>query len=305
MEKNPLVSIIMNCHNSSYYLRCAIDSVYAQTYSNWEIIFYDNASSDTSSEIAQSYDQKIKYFYIDKKIKLGNARNNALSKAKGLYVAFLDCDDEFLPNKIHDQILVMHNNKADMSYGSAFHVNEKSNLIKKKRVSNKKGRLFKNLLMNYNINMQTVMIKKSMIYEYDLNFNQSLSFSPDYDLFMEIALIGKTVSIKKILSKYRLHNNSLTQKSQHLICKEGLFTLERIEKKYSYINKKYSFYLKYAKSVFRMQEAISCLQNNSSEKAKKVLTKKFPIYPKSLILLFLIYLGLSPRLILIIIRRAK
>ena len=305
MEKSPLVSIIMNCHNSSYYLRRAIDSVYEQTYLNWEIIFYDNASSDTSSQIAQSYDKKVKYFNIDKKIKLGNARNNALLKAKGLYFAFLDCDDEFLPNKIHDQILVMQNDKADISYGSVFYINEKSNLVKKKRVSNKKGKLFKNLLMNYNINMQTVMIKKSMIYEYDLNFNESLAFSPDYDLFMEIALIGKTVSIKKYLSKYRLHNHSLTQKSQHLICKEGLYTLGRLEKKYGSINKKYSFYLKYAKSVFRMQEAISCLQNNSSEQAKNVLTKRFPIYPKSLILLFLIYLGLSPRLILIIIRKAK
>ena len=63
---NPLVSIIMNCYNSDKYLREAIDSVYAQTFQNWEIIFWDNASTDKSPNIAQSYDEKIKYFRSEK-----------------------------------------------------------------------------------------------------------------------------------------------------------------------------------------------------------------------------------------------
>ena len=59
--KSPLVSVIMNCYNGETYLREAIDSIYAQTYQNWEIIFLDNASTDDSANIAKSYDKKIKY----------------------------------------------------------------------------------------------------------------------------------------------------------------------------------------------------------------------------------------------------
>ena len=56
----PLVSVIMNCYNSDRYLKEAIDSVYMQSYPNWEIIFWDNASTDRSSEIAKSYNDKLK-----------------------------------------------------------------------------------------------------------------------------------------------------------------------------------------------------------------------------------------------------
>ena len=61
-EEKPLVSIIMNCYNGDHFLREAIESVYRQTYLNWEIIFWDNASIDNSANIAKSYDDRIKYY---------------------------------------------------------------------------------------------------------------------------------------------------------------------------------------------------------------------------------------------------
>ena len=85
----PLVSVIMNCYNGSSYLGKAIDSVYAQTFSNWEIIFWDNASTDESGTIARSYDERLKYFRTEKNSPLGEARNSALSKVSGKYIGFL------------------------------------------------------------------------------------------------------------------------------------------------------------------------------------------------------------------------
>ena len=67
----PLVSIAMNCYNSDEYLQEAIDSVYAQSYSNWEIIFWDNASTDGSVNIVKSYDGRIKYYLVPKITPLG------------------------------------------------------------------------------------------------------------------------------------------------------------------------------------------------------------------------------------------
>ena len=110
-KKQPLVSVIMNCLNCSKYLSTAIDSVYGQTYNNWEIILLDNNSDDNSLAIVKKYDDKIKYFRTSKIEKLGKARNIALEKSKGEYLAFLDCDDLWLPEKIEKQISLFENNK--------------------------------------------------------------------------------------------------------------------------------------------------------------------------------------------------
>ena len=83
MNKDPLVSIIINCYNGEKYLREAIDSIYSQTYTNWEIIFWDNASTDSSSMIAKSYDTKIKYFRSQKNHSLGYSRSQAVKKING------------------------------------------------------------------------------------------------------------------------------------------------------------------------------------------------------------------------------
>jgi glycosyltransferase involved in cell wall biosynthesis len=299
----PLVSVIMNCHNGDQFLNQAINSIYCQTYTNWEIIFFDNASTDNSKKITYEYDKKIKYHYVDKKVPLGEARNEALLKASGSYVAFLDCDDKFSPNKLWLQVKSMQKHNADMCYGSVIFINERSEKTGKRKVRNQKGNIFRKLLLKYDINMQTVLIKKSILSNFDLHFDSSLAFSPDYDLFMEIALIGKTISLKKYLSSYRLHDQSLTLKSQHLVCSEGLYTLNRLKSKYGGLIKKNKFAFRYGKSTFKIQESITFLHKNDSSLARKVLTEDFIVNPKALILLLLLYLRVSPRNILRLIGR--
>ena len=89
-----LVSIIMNCHNGSNYLHESISSVINQTYKNWEIIFWDNQSTDDSIKIAEKFnDDRIKIYNSKKFEKLGKARNNAIAKCKGEFIGFLDTDD--------------------------------------------------------------------------------------------------------------------------------------------------------------------------------------------------------------------
>ena len=108
MELNinkPLVSIIMNCYNSSLYLKEALDSVLNQTYNNWEIIFWDNQSSDKSAIIFKEYvDSRFKYFYAPTHTNLGEARKLAVQNSKGSWIAFLDCDDYWLLTKLAQHI---------------------------------------------------------------------------------------------------------------------------------------------------------------------------------------------------------
>ena len=100
-SKEPLVSVIMNCYNGEKYLKEAIDSVCAQTYENWEIIFWDNQSADQSAKIFQSYnDPRLKYHYAPIHTFLYEARNNAIEKARGEFIAFLDVDDWWYSEKL-------------------------------------------------------------------------------------------------------------------------------------------------------------------------------------------------------------
>ena len=89
-----LISIIVNCYNGEKYLKDTIQSVLNQKYQNWEMIFWDNQSNDNSKKIINKYnDNRIKYFYSNKKLPLYAARNEAIKKSSGELIAFLDTDD--------------------------------------------------------------------------------------------------------------------------------------------------------------------------------------------------------------------
>ncbi len=165
MTYNPLVSIIMNCYNSDRFLREAIDSVYAQTYKNWEIVFWDNASDDKSGEIAQSYDEKIKYFRAETTAPLGEARNLALQKAEGKYIAFLDCDDLYETDKLQKQVELMESSDFAMCYGGVITIHEDGRVKKQSKARSKSGFLLGNMLKKYEINMQSVLLRKSALDE--------------------------------------------------------------------------------------------------------------------------------------------
>ena len=100
-----LVSVIINCRNSEKYLSQCIDSVLIQTYTNYELIIVDNKSKDKTKTIIKSYnDSRIKYYYLKTKLNLGGARNFALKKSKGKYIAFIDSDDIWLDDKLEKTV---------------------------------------------------------------------------------------------------------------------------------------------------------------------------------------------------------
>ena len=100
-EIEPIVSIIMNCYNGETYLDESISSILSQTYKNWELIFWDNKSQDKSAEIFKKYnDKRLKYFYAKEHTTLYKARNLAIEKSSGEFIAFLDTDDLWSSNKL-------------------------------------------------------------------------------------------------------------------------------------------------------------------------------------------------------------
>lgn len=117
---NVAVSIIMPCHNGAAYVSAAIESVLKQTYSNWELLIVNDGSQDNSRTILESYkdkDARIHVFHNEAATGEGAARNLAIRHAQGRYIAFLDCDDIWHPDKLAIQIKTMEDNFLPLTYG--------------------------------------------------------------------------------------------------------------------------------------------------------------------------------------------
>jgi len=219
----------MNCYNGEKYLREAIDSIYAQSYENWEIIFWDNCSTDSSAEIAKSYDERIKYYYGKKNIPLGAARNKAIKQAYGNYITFLDCDDSYIKNTLHQLVSKIENSGYAFCYGGVNQIDENGNIIKKVIPKNKDGFSLPSLLEHFNINVPSCIIDKAFLNEHKLNFDEIFIASEEYNLFMKVAAISKGMGvINAAISNYRVYNNSLTNKSIQYWAKERNETLKQL-----------------------------------------------------------------------------
>ena len=208
--ERPKVSIIMNCLNCSKYLKEAIDSVYSQTYDDWEIIFWDNASTDNSAEIVKNYDDKLRYFCSDVTVPLGHARNFAIEKARGEYIAFLDCDDAWLPNKMELEMAVFEAySDVMLVYSNCYIVNSDGNVIKTVFDSpNPRGYIFNELLSNYNfIPLLTAVVNKKVLIESGL-FKKEYNTSADYDLFLKVTSKYLADYVDVPLAKYRVHDTN-------------------------------------------------------------------------------------------------
>lgn len=292
----------MNCYNGERYLREAIMSVYNQNYKNFEIIFWDNNSSDRSKLIAKDFDQRVKYFCNPITTSLGEARNFALRKAKGKYICFLDTDDYFEENKFIIQTRLMSQSNLVMSYSSSRFFSENKTIWTRK-TKNKTGNIFNNLLRDYEINMNTVMLDRKLILDKNYIFNPILQYSPDYNLFMKIALKNDIGVLKDVLGNSRLHEKSLTRKVLYLIPKEHRFTLDEINNINPSIYQKYKKNYKYCKKKIKYYEAIAHISDNQFRKSREILKKIIFADIKFFLLYILTLLPIKSHSILKILKR--
>ena len=122
-----LVSIIMPTYNCARFIRESIDSVLAQTYTNWELIIVDDSSTDNTAEMVANFnDPRIHYLRNEQNEGAALTRNKALRAAKGRYIAFLDSDDLWHPDKLERQIAFMEQNGYAFTYHEYTEIDESS-----------------------------------------------------------------------------------------------------------------------------------------------------------------------------------
>ena len=217
MVKNPEISIVMNCHNGEKFLVEAIKSVLNQSYKKWELIFWNNSSKDDSEKIFKSFkDKRLRYFFTPKKVSLYVSRNAAVKKARGNFIAFLDVDDIWLPNKLKLQLKKFKDTKVGLVYGKFIKFN-KNSLFRKKQFITKKdlpeGYITKKLLKNYPVGLLTIMIRKKFIKNKKDVFKVKYNYLGDFDFVLRFSLKHKFAAVQECVGIYRQHDNQMQKKN--------------------------------------------------------------------------------------------
>ena len=212
-----LVSIVMPAYNCSAYIGETIDSVLKQSYPYWELIVVDDCSSDNTKEIVSEYverDSRIRYFLLDKRSGVVAARTKATDEARGKYIAFLDSDDLWHPEKLKKQISFMQDNGYAFTCTSYEKVNEKGESL---------GKIIHSVPMaDYNRVLLDCPIGNSTVI-YDTEKlgkcrGPNIKRRNDYALWLRILHREPYVyGLSDVLMKYRVRAGSISSKKIPLI----------------------------------------------------------------------------------------
>lgn len=209
MTEKPLVSIIINCYNGERYLRETIDSVMAQTYDNWELIFWDNQSTDSTREIVESYhESRIHYLYAPKHTPLGEARNLAMKTVTGNYLTFLDADDVWIKDFLRRGLDVLCNNPVIKAYYSNYYCKYPN--YSKIWINNKQTgvRTINDLVRSYDVAMSGCIVSMSIIRDNNILFKNDFQLIEDFDYYVNIALHTDYFYDNTPLLYYRIHEST-------------------------------------------------------------------------------------------------
>ena len=215
------ISIIVNCHNGEKYLKKSIQSILNQSYKNWEIIFFDNVSTDTSENIIKSYnDKRIKYYKSKKYLNLYKARNEAIKKTTGNYIAFLDVDDWWDKNKLTEQFNFLKKNKKYKFVCTNFYLysQNKKELTKKYKLKLPSGEITQDLLNEYFIAISSVLLDREI---FKLrSFKNKYNIIGDFDFFINLSKSHLIGVINKPLLFARIHGSNTLNKNINSYYKE-------------------------------------------------------------------------------------
>ncbi len=237
--KKPLISVLMNCYNGEKYIREAVESVINQTYENWELIFWDNQSSDSSAKLFLEYDDcRLKYFYAQKHTELGDARVEAMSKAKGSWVGILDVDDIWCKEKLEYQVDTINKSLDDgvelgLVYGKVLEINERGIEVGELSHTNYKnktlpnGMILKELLLKGNFIMSPSILFSMNAFKQIGGFPRGYLNASDYYISCAISSIYRVGVVNKYVAKYREHQNNLTLNQKVIAFEEQLMIFNK------------------------------------------------------------------------------
>ncbi|MBL7129821.1 MAG: glycosyltransferase [Candidatus Omnitrophica bacterium] len=208
----PKVSVVIPAYNCERFISTAIESVLNQSYKDYEIIIVDDGSTDKTAEVIKQYSENIIYIYQSNGGP-SKARNTGVFNARGQYIAFLDQDDAWLPDKLKMQVSLLEENKdVRLAYTDTYILDDKS--FANHNAQNKRsfqircphrGEVLQDLFLDNFISTSSVMVYKECFKKVGM-FDLFLPPIADYDRWLRIAALYKVDYIDKPLVKFRDHS---------------------------------------------------------------------------------------------------
>ena len=222
----PLVSVIMNVRNGASTLRESLDSVMAQTLTDWEAIVWDDRSTDDSANIVAQYsDPRIRYFLSPEDTSLGKARDAAIRQAQGEWLAFLDQDDLWMPRKLEMQI-GLADQETGLIYGRTVRFYP-SGMERDYDQAHEfeplpEGDIFTQLFTkSCFIAMSSAVFRRSAIEEIG-GIPESIAIIPDYYLYVAVARRHPVRAVQDVVCRYRMHDANMSQLTAIAMHQEAL-----------------------------------------------------------------------------------
>lgn len=269
----PLVSVIMNCYNSSAYLDAAFASLKAQTFTDFEVVFWDNASTDASPAKAQAYGEGMRYCRAEYTTPLGEARNLAIAQAQGSLLAFLDCDDEWLPEKLALQVgLFEANPKVGLvCTDTEMFCNDKVLSRVFAGTPPRRGLVFRELVRSQWISMSSAIIRKSALDSLDAWFDPSMSMCEEADVFYRLAKDWELDFVDRPLTRWRVHSVSTSFRKFGFFAVETRQILAKHRRLYADYDERYPDLVALLERRAAFQEAVSLWREGQGERARRCI----------------------------------
>lgn len=215
-KNEELVSVIMPAYNCADYLGITLDSIIDQTYKNWEVIVVDDCSNDNTAEVVQEYmrkDGRIKYYKLENNSGAAVARNTAVELAAGKYMAFLDSDDVWFPEKLIKQISFMDENDNLFTCTSYTKIDEEGKYLNRTIGVRKQSDY--NDILKKNPGNSTVIYNAEEIGKITI---PNIRKRNDYVMWLSVVKkAGRLYGMEEPLASHRIRNGSLSKKKVNLV----------------------------------------------------------------------------------------
>ena len=227
-----LVSVVIPAYNQGAFIGEAIRSVLAQTFRDFDLHVIDDGSTDDTKEVVESFDdERLRYFRQENSGLPAVSRNVGIARSRGEFIAFLDSDDSWLPEKLEREVKAMRENLNCGIVASNYKIVGDHPLAGGVGLPRgiPTGRVFEKLLhANFICCISTLMVRRSALQKAGV-FEPSLRIGEDYDLWLRITHDCEFEHVEKVSGFYRIHKQSVTKGNSPLVWMPALISVvERI-----------------------------------------------------------------------------
>lgn len=262
----PTISVIIHTFNNEKFIAETVESVLRQTYNDYEIIVVDDGSEDGTRDALLPYMQKIRYHYKENG-GIASAKNAGISLSNAEFIAFLDHDDLWVPDKLKIQ-MEHFNNNPQVGLVYAKYTSFKSD--KELRTKPKKGYsgwIFKELLSKSFIQTSTVIVKKECLNAVG-PYDESFKLADEYDMFLRVAKRFQCGFVDKELTRYRVHDRNASR-NDLLFDKENLRVFKKVYNGYTDLDEKEKKILKKRIAMYSTNVARGLYNQGQLEESMK------------------------------------